>query len=594
MEISKVLFYTASIFYLFSFLLFIRFFIWKRYANKNFWSKKENISIEYLQYVAKHKNLSLPFISILIPAKNEAQVIESTLKNMIKLNYPSSRFEVIVITDEREEKSRKEILKSILEELISYRNGVLKELSKKTKTVLSLLNLEYGENGEFYYKVFTKLSEYSTEDRKEEILRYIQKSAQDILRRSFYSKRSYYLEGIFVLRSFFPYLSKRKISQLSLIYASYLESLEELDISNLNELSLELLNSILPGTKSISERFATEFTEYNVKICEVPVNFSGKFPGGFLNREVNSTKGRALNFGLRFLSRDSNIVGFYDAESRPSEEVLLYVAERYLSDGEKMNILQGPLFQVRNFYNMGLISRLGGLFKAVSHDWYLPIIFKTLPFVGGTNLFVLKSTIEKVSGFDPNSLTEDLEFGVRSYLTCGKRVEFLPVISTEQTPPLFKGYFNQRLRWAYGHLEVMSKLKKTSRLYFELLVKGPLEWILYQLSGLLVVIMNVIFILSRLNIISPPSASNNSYFNFALLALNIPYLLFSIYCYNRYEFSFDKNFKPLNELPGFEITKLVISSLLVFLLPLPYTWATVLKVSGRKLRGWVKTERTTE
>jgi hypothetical protein len=87
---------------------------------------------------------------------------------------------------------------------------------------------------------------------------------------------------------------------------------------------------------------------------------------------------------------------------------------------------------------------------------------------------------------------------------------------------------------------------------------------------------------------------HSNYFNLAFTLLNIPYLLFSIYCYNRYEFTFDKNFKPLNELPGFEIFKLMISSLFVFLLPLPYTWAVVLKLSGKKLNKWVKTERSTE
>ncbi len=48
------------------------------------------------------KNISdtpLPSVSILIPAHNEAVVIERTLKAMLKLNYPKDKLEVIVIND---------------------------------------------------------------------------------------------------------------------------------------------------------------------------------------------------------------------------------------------------------------------------------------------------------------------------------------------------------------------------------------------------------------------------------------------------------------------------------------------------------------
>src|SRR5699024_1572354 len=41
----------------------------------------------------------LPKVSILIPAHNEAVVIETTLNAMIRLNYPTDKLEVIVIND---------------------------------------------------------------------------------------------------------------------------------------------------------------------------------------------------------------------------------------------------------------------------------------------------------------------------------------------------------------------------------------------------------------------------------------------------------------------------------------------------------------
>ena len=170
MGIDESFFYIAIFFYVLSFLLFIRFFVWKRYASKHYWSKKENISLNYLNYVAKHKGLPLPFISILIPAKDEAQVIESTLQNILKLDYPKDSFEVIVITDEKEEIKQKETFENLLEELALYETGLKEELSHKTVVLLSLINLNNAQNGEFYYKVYQEINRYTEELKVEETL----------------------------------------------------------------------------------------------------------------------------------------------------------------------------------------------------------------------------------------------------------------------------------------------------------------------------------------------------------------------------------------------------------------------------------------
>ena len=64
----------------------------------------------------------------------------------------------------------------------------------------------------------------------------------------------------------------------------------------------------------------------------VPFDFDGKLSGKRTGGDVPSTKGRALNWGLSFLNPRSEICGFYDAESRPHWEVLLYVGYKRLLD----------------------------------------------------------------------------------------------------------------------------------------------------------------------------------------------------------------------------------------------------------------------
>lgn len=67
---------------------------------------------------AKEKDI-YPFFSILIPAKNEAAVIEKTLSHIVKLNYPKNRYEVIVIVDGKENFGNKPKTKDKVLEFIS-------------------------------------------------------------------------------------------------------------------------------------------------------------------------------------------------------------------------------------------------------------------------------------------------------------------------------------------------------------------------------------------------------------------------------------------------------------------------------------------
>jgi len=48
---------------------------------------------------------SYPYISILVPAHNEAKVIVRTVESLLKLNYPDNRYEIIVINDNSSDNS---------------------------------------------------------------------------------------------------------------------------------------------------------------------------------------------------------------------------------------------------------------------------------------------------------------------------------------------------------------------------------------------------------------------------------------------------------------------------------------------------------
>jgi cellulose synthase/poly-beta-1,6-N-acetylglucosamine synthase-like glycosyltransferase len=585
---SIILSVLALFFYTLTFLFFIRLLSWKRYTTNLIWNRKKKITLTDLHYISNHKKQPLPKISLLIPARDESFVIAQTIENLLKIEYPKELFEIIIITDEREEIARFERIDTLLSEWESYLPDHPSQLSHESINMFKIYRLNQGSIGEFYYSLWVEFgSIIEPASSADLVLNKLKRVTEKALFR--YLSHVGTLKGNIQisLRTEFPLTDRVILEQLVPRIEKLLETfLFSFNFNLIKTEAKQALTNLILSTKGVAQQWQEKAkkTGHQVKILEVPISYQGS----------HSTKGRALNFALDQLEDNVLIVGFYDAESRPDPEVLLYVANEYLHKGEKLPILQGPLFQVRNFYSLSLVSKLGGLFKAVSHDWYLPIIFKTIPFVGGTNLFVRKSLILSVHGFDPQSLTEDLDFGVRAFLETGTVVEFLPVISTEQTPPKLRQYFVQRLRWASGHLEVMHKIRKHRVLYWQLFLKGPLEWIVYQTSGLVVIAMNINFLLSKLHLIKPNFLIHNPYIVYGFAFLNIPYLLFSVYCLNRYEYTFDKNLQVFNTFPPFEWLKLIISSMFIFLLPLPYTWAIILRLFGKQPRRWVKTQRSIE
>lgn len=461
MGLPEKIYIFAVCLYVFFFFLFLRYFAWKNFATKNYWSKRRTVTLFELKKLAKEKNRKLPMFSILVPAREEAEVIGQTIEHLSSLNYPSNLFEIIIITDEKE--------------------------------------LQKGAPVTTQQVVEAKIKEFR----------------------------------------------KRK--------------------------NVPVLKHVM-----------------------VPYDFDGYYGGTLTGKAVPSTKGRALNYGLAFIDKNSDICGFYDAESHPEQDVLLYIAYRWLVSEKRNLVWQGPVFQVRNFFFLSPITKVASLYQALAHEWYMPWLMKQLPFVGGTNLFIESRLLREIGGFDYNALTEDLEIGVRAFLEKGAWPEYFPYISTEQTPQNYKAFFRQRLRWASGHIQVVEKFKKSSsydlqkknRILRTLLLKGEVEWILYQLA---VLVPPVIFLLSMRGFVRPIAIP--VYINYLLKSFVFIYVGFTYYIYFRY-LKYMKDRGLPNKIKA--IVELLALPVAGFLLPLPYSYALVLRALNRQPKTWCKTPRTRE
>ncbi|APC09037.1 glycosyltransferase family 2 protein [Neomoorella thermoacetica] len=462
---AQILYLITVGFYLLFFGLFLRYFYWKWYAVKYHWRKRLPLDAEKVKALAAAKGLDIPFFTIMVPARNESEVIANTIEHLASLNYPNDRYEILVITDEKEALARAE---------------------------------GQGEGPTTMEVVEAKIREFAAR----------------------------------------------------------------------------------PGMPQL-------------KHCTVPYDFDGRFRGSRRGHSIPSTKGRALNYGLEFVDPRTTICGFYDAESHPEADVLLYIAWSWLHDPRE-RIWQGPVFQVRNFYQLGIITKIAAIYQAISHEIYLPILMKKLPFVGGTNLFVGRRLLERIGGYDHRALTEDLELGVRAFLETGVWAEYFPYFSTEQTPATLYAFFRQRLRWGSGHLQVCDKFRyayqyswdKRGPLLHNLFWKGQGEWLLYQAA----VLVPLSIVILGLN-----GGLDPSIVPFKIRVV-LHYLVFIYFAFTFYAYGhFHRLMAPVNwwqQFIGFlQLLALPFAS---FFLPLPYTAASIMKALNRQPQTWVKTPRTKE
>lgn len=661
--------------YVIFFLLFARFFIWKRYADRRYWRRRPALSVDGVRRMAEEKDRELPFISILVPARNEAEVIGRTIDHLCGLNYDPSRYEIVVATDEKESRAREgrrlavlSAAAALLDDPSEHHSpdGPLGEAGEVVLALLARLAVtDYIAGRREYRRLTLHMTQESGEpELVGPVTRHV--TAVETLARWLVKERRPLplAELRRTARVSSPHTEGREADTLASVHLALAvpvavafglvtdgagqgatgqlepsrvvlrtgQAREEVTARVLTVMSGIIARSLATRVESerasgrlgasLNEAYTVRFPTTQdvveeriaaravsaiadtpagpaIKHVVVPFDADGSFPGTRTGGEVSSTKGRALNWALSHTDRRSTVYGFYDAESRPHQDVLLYVAWRRLQDDPSAAILQGPVFQVRNFYRMGAFCKLASLYQAIAHDWYLPALFRRLPFVGGTNLFVDRALLERAGGFDPTSLTEDLELGVRAYLKCGAWPDFLPYPSSEQTPPTLPGFFRQRIRWGVGHLQVMDKVRRAEgydlgtvrRLLRTLWVKGQFEWVLYQTATLVPPTVIILYLTGNIEPYVIPDAVR-----YVLNTVGLVYPCFTFYAYFRY-LSFMDRFDQRELSPGRKAAvflQLLLLPLAAFFFPVPYTTALALKKLGREPRHWVKTPRTAE
>lgn len=642
--------------YLVFFLLFLRLFLWKRYAERNFWRRRPHLTLEGLQDWAARRSQELPYLSIFVPARGEAVVIHRTIEHLARLQYPQDRYEIVAATDQKEELQSDRERARLDEELATFLHNAERRpemLCPSARTVLlqvfarlaleesgyaqRLLGLAWPRRAA--QEIPLRRQRQLVRETSEELLR--GQGRVDLTRLYELVHRAVPGLGDGAVRGLYPVflslampvviahgrllhgLDERMTTRMfretaranQVVTQKIIQTMAESITHRITERLIRLKKSeklsayieeafheAFPTTQQVVEeqirRLGTRTGVPRIRHVVVPYDYDGRWQGQCIGREVPSTKGRALNYALAQIDPRSVMAGFYDAESRPDPRVLLYVAWRYLQEGPRVGILQGPVFQVRNFYELSPLCKIVSLYQAISHDWYMPVLFRRLPFVGGTNLFVETGLLGRIQGYDQTCLTEDIELGARAFLSEGVWPEYLPYPSSEQTPATFKAFFRQRLRWGAGYLQVVDKIRdqhqfpgaRRASLLRNFVWHGQLQWVVYQSAALIPLLVWFLW-WQRLvdpSILPWPART-------ALNLLSLVYLGFTFYAYHRYSEHLDAIHHPHPRLKQLgAVSQLLLLPISAFFLPVPYSSALILKVLHRDPKLWVKTPRTKE
>jgi cellulose synthase/poly-beta-1,6-N-acetylglucosamine synthase-like glycosyltransferase len=235
-----------------------------------------------------------------------------------------------------------------------------------------------------------------------------------------------------------------------------------------------LANMDYPEQKKEIIIISDESTDKTVEICRKYVE---KYPNQmrlFL-KSTSTRKASALNYGLKYAKGE--IVATFDADNVPERDALKRAAE-YFEDSSTAAV-QGRICSINADQNM--LTKFISCEEAVRYEVYMrgKDGLKLFVDLAGTCQFVRRSVLERVGGWDEESLCEDMEMSFRlTEKDCNIRYAS-EIRSWQENPANLAHLIRQRTRWYRGSMEVGLKygrlVKKLNRKRFdaELYIMGP-------------------------------------------------------------------------------------------------------------------------
>jgi len=172
----------------------------------------------------------------------------------------------------------------------------------------------------------------------------------------------------------------------------------------------------------------------------------------FATPPINKPHG--LNVGLTRTTHQ--VVTVFDAEDDISPDIFNMVNTIMLA--EKIHIVQGGV-QLMNFRDHWFaVHNCMEYFFWFRSRLHFHARAGMIP-LGGNTVFIRRSLLERIGGWDDSCLTEDADIGLR-LSALGERIRVVydrQHVSREETPDNLASFIRQRTRWQQGFLQVLRK-----------------------------------------------------------------------------------------------------------------------------------------
>ena len=215
-------------------------------------------------------------------------------------------------------------------------------------------------------------------------------------------------------------------------------------------------------------------TDKTVEICR---RYVERYPNliRLVLKPTSNRKASALNYGLRYAKGE--IVATFDADNVPEPDALIRAAE-YFEDPSTAAV-QGRICSINADQNM--LTKFISYEEAVRYEVYMRGKDSLGLFVdlAGTCQFIRRSVLERVGGWDEESLCEDMEMSFRLTENDCNIKYASEIRSWQENPANVTQLIRQRTRWYRGSMEVglrygrLVKKLNRRRVDAELTIMGP-------------------------------------------------------------------------------------------------------------------------
>jgi cellulose synthase/poly-beta-1,6-N-acetylglucosamine synthase-like glycosyltransferase len=278
---------------------------------------------------------------------------------------------------------------------------------------------------------------------------------------------------------------------LSVVVAAYLPNEQEIIVETLRH----VLRTLRVHTQTL--QIVLAYNTPSALDVEEILRRIGDTSAQIVPLRVEGSRSKAENVLAALPHLTGEMTVLLDADHHPAPDAPAR-AWRWLAQG--YDIVQGRCI-VRNAIANSLTKVVALEFEqmyGVSHQGRSMLVDTAI--FGGTNGWWRTRVLQQI-GMDPRMLTEDIESAVRAILAGHRLIHDRSVISTELATDTRRSWWNQRLRWAQGWLQVTMRhqdamlatphLSRLQRLYWWYMLSWGALFPMFAMAAFSVLIADV-------------------------------------------------------------------------------------------------------